>query len=658
MDVSEKLPEKGRDAFLVSSNPSLDEGQVLQGRYMLMKRIAQGGTSDIFRARDMLAVIGPDDRQSHIAIKIVKAELACEGQDLLLYEALTTRHLSHPNIVKVYDFHKEGSISFVTMELIDGESLADYMRRLPNKRLTHARMMSIFNEVCKALTYAHGQGVIHSDIKPSNILLLDSGQVKVIDFATARAFIDSNTLQPEQLPAKFYGYTLAYSSPETIADKPASPRDDVFSLACIVYEMLTGEHPFDRMPSCDVNQNYRIRQPKGLSIWPWLVLKIALSLDGNKRFQSINYFQRALKISRYAWVLAASSILFVVSLVWGGIGLNQHWQAKSEYQAKIEGLYDAQQKELQSVGYIKSQPVDQWLKLLPSLNDIPEPFRSDALSVLRNDLIEYSVNSVKVSLSEDPITGVLPNFDDLSALIDEISVYYPDSAKLSEISHLLVSTKEQIISMLQYHLKKSWNEPIYTGSSAEKINNFYTRVRLLSKAGSLSVDKKIEEYSKQVKVALDNKSYLVIYELHQFSERLDIPNSGFKSVWNTVDLAVIENSKALALYLNSNGQQSTYPEAALLFFAESEFNLIRNAVELAWLDKDIIAAKENVDRFVEKYSIPLSSGTRKDINQLLIEKLKAKIEYHRKKGYESSLANMKYIYDEFIASIQGTTGVN
>lgn len=118
---------KNIDTQKIEQLPSgiqLAEGTILLGRYMLMRQIGQGGTSSVYRVRDMLAVLGGDESESHIAAKIVKvppASASNHEQQMMLREALTTRHLAHPNILKVYDYHQDGDLYFVTMELIEGE---------------------------------------------------------------------------------------------------------------------------------------------------------------------------------------------------------------------------------------------------------------------------------------------------------------------------------------------------------------------------------------------------------------------------------------------------------------------------------------------------------------------------------------------------------
>jgi eukaryotic-like serine/threonine-protein kinase len=202
-----------------------------QGRYRLVRRIAAGGMGEVWEADD--TVLG-----RRVALKVLVEELAADDHATRRFvrEARATARLAHPNVARVYDFGRDGGTPFLVMELLEGQTLAD---RLASGPLPAAEAARVAAAVADALDAAHRRGIVHRDVKPSNVMLTAGGDVKVLDFGIAAAADEIHSTTGSGLYA-----TVAYVSPERVAGEPATPASDIYSLGAVLYELLCGRPPF------------------------------------------------------------------------------------------------------------------------------------------------------------------------------------------------------------------------------------------------------------------------------------------------------------------------------------------------------------------------------------------------------------------------------
>jgi eukaryotic-like serine/threonine-protein kinase len=214
---------------------SAGEPRTLAGRYRLDEVIGRGGMSTVYRGTDLAL-----DRV--VAVKVALDPLVEQSPVYLARftrEAQAAAAVGHPGVVTVYDAGADGPTRFIVMEYVPGRSLAEILSEREHKPLEPDEAADIAAQVADALSSAHAAGIIHRDIKPGNIMVEPDGSVKVLDFGIARA-LDGHTLTQT---ATVLG-TSAYMSPEQALGQPVDARSDVYSLGCVLYEMLTGEPPF------------------------------------------------------------------------------------------------------------------------------------------------------------------------------------------------------------------------------------------------------------------------------------------------------------------------------------------------------------------------------------------------------------------------------
>ena len=209
--------------------------KLLAGRYELIEKIGEGGMAVVYKARCRLL-------NRYVAIKILRPEFTKDIQFVESFkrESQAAAGLQHPNIVSVYDVGKEGDINFIVMELIDGRPLSDIIKE--EAPMNYKRAIEITRQVASALGLAHRNNIIHRDVKPHNIMITRDGTAKLADFGIAKAVSNSTIMANET--NRVIG-SVHYFSPEQARGAYVDERSDIYSLGIVLYEMLTGQVPFD-----------------------------------------------------------------------------------------------------------------------------------------------------------------------------------------------------------------------------------------------------------------------------------------------------------------------------------------------------------------------------------------------------------------------------
>lgn len=207
------------------------DGIVLGKRYEVLSKVGAGGMADVYKGRDQML-------NRYVAIKVLKKEFREDENFVRKFrsEAQASAGLLHPNVVNVYDVGEDRGLYYMVMELVEGITLKEYIEK--KGRLSHKEVISIAIQMCSGIGAAHAAGIIHRDIKPQNIIISKDGKVKVTDFGIAKA-VTSNTISTNAMGS------VHYTSPEQARGGFSDQKSDIYSIGITLYEMVTGQVPFD-----------------------------------------------------------------------------------------------------------------------------------------------------------------------------------------------------------------------------------------------------------------------------------------------------------------------------------------------------------------------------------------------------------------------------
>ena len=234
-------------------------GKKLDGLYEVRELIGSGGMANVYKAV-MLGHNGPVPAGTVVAVKVLRQEYMHDPDLVRRFknESKAISLLNHPNIVKVYDVSVNDDLQYIVMEYVDGMTLREYLNQRGG-RLTNRETVHFISQILKALEHAHANGVVHRDIKPQNIMLLDNGQLRMMDFGIARISRAENQL----LSGKAMG-SVHYISPEQAKGDETDCTSDIYSVGVMMYEMLSGHLPFDADDMVEVAIKQISDQPKSL----------------------------------------------------------------------------------------------------------------------------------------------------------------------------------------------------------------------------------------------------------------------------------------------------------------------------------------------------------------------------------------------------------
>jgi len=233
--------------------------------FKITAKLGEGGMGEVYRATD--TKLGRE-----VAIKVLPAEMATSAERLERFrrEAMTLASLDHPGVVGVYSVEEADGLHFLTMQLVEGEPLD---RVIPDGGLPVERILKIATELTDALAAAHEKGIVHRDLKPSNVMVTAEGRVKVLDFGLAKFTgpqseeVLNSTLQTELRTSDGVVMgTVPYMSPEQLSGQEVDHRSDIFSLGVLLYEMASGERPYQGRSSVELASAILRDKPPPLAV--------------------------------------------------------------------------------------------------------------------------------------------------------------------------------------------------------------------------------------------------------------------------------------------------------------------------------------------------------------------------------------------------------
>ncbi len=228
----------------------MTEPIILSNRYRLEESLGSGGMSIVYRAHDLML-------ERTVAIKLLRKDYSNNPQfrQQFRQEAKAAARLTHPNIATVHDFGLDSNQIFIIMEYVPGNDLKSLLRE--HGRMDVTESIDLIIQACAGIGYAHRAGLVHCDIKPQNMLVTPDGHLKVVDFGIARALA---SISPDEKSEIVWG-SPHYFSPEQAAGNAPSPASDVYSLGIVLYEMLTGQLPFNGETPEQLADQHRLSLP-------------------------------------------------------------------------------------------------------------------------------------------------------------------------------------------------------------------------------------------------------------------------------------------------------------------------------------------------------------------------------------------------------------
>lgn len=271
-----------------------EEGEILNGRFELKQQISTGTVYHVYRAVD-LRKMEAVARDPYVAVKILKRRFSTHQAWLIALQRRVQKcqHLIHPNIGRVYDINRDGQTIYITEEYLYGQSLAQKLHTDNFEGLAPQQARPLISAMAKAFTFAHQQGITHSNFKLSKVFITDTGEIKVIDFFIPPAYgkIRAPTAETSNDSVSTPHEESDYASPERLELLNPDPRDHVFAHASIIYEMLSGHRPFSGQGTLgEREKRNNLYRPAGLKAKEWGALRRALVFERDKRTPTLERF--------------------------------------------------------------------------------------------------------------------------------------------------------------------------------------------------------------------------------------------------------------------------------------------------------------------------------------------------------------------------------
>jgi serine/threonine protein kinase len=451
----------------------MQPGSILKDRYVLETVIGRGGMGVVFKAKDLRREEA-QDRNPHIAVKILNDEFRRHPESLkaLQRESRKAQDLAHPNIVTVFDFDRDGATVFMTMEFLEGRALDVYTKDATFDGMPLSEAYPLIAGLGGALGYAHDKGIVHSDLKPANAFLTKAGVIKVFDFGIARAAKLPGDKSGEMTlfdPGSLGALTPAYASCEMLDGEEPDARDDIYALACIAYEMLTGRHPFNKRSAAEARDKGLTLTPiKGLSRRNWRGLQRGLAFRRDDRSPNVAVFLDDLKVRKLGKVPiavgAAASIAAIALVVSVGPSYLQDRRVDNmvssivssndvEISAVLQDLSELDAVEQDTVtgnSQVRSRLIDYFESEVVAAADALDYPRAEAL--LAQALALYGDSNAIANAAEDLERGK-------AELLSELDNRY--NANL-QAGRILPSDENNIIDVLEIYEKIDPNNPALT----------------------------------------------------------------------------------------------------------------------------------------------------------------------------------------------------
>lgn len=402
-------------------------GMVLGGNFTLLEELGRGGMGQVFKAEDGWAKAAQDSNP-YVAVKVINPEFGRHADAVIALqrEAKRAHTLAHPNVITVYQFERDGPYAYITMEYLRGRTLDAVLKTEFPKGAPYERAWPIIRQVCAALEYGHTKvyenkkGIVHSDLKPSNVFVCDDGTIKLLDFGISRPMAatanaaDATHFDPR---LRLRALSAAYAALEMWTTGDPDPRDDIYGLGCVTYEILTGTHPFtDPQPPFG-----KLSAPQALSEGrvparipsldrsQWEALRKALAFKRSDRMPTVAAFLQAFQ--HKSFVRRHAALLSTVGAICVAAGLGA---AALTYRSYVE----------QNADFIEAPPPPH-VEVTAAQRDQLEDYLTQA---------ENNLKSARLAMAPDELTYVLSEgVNNVDEILKAALAIQPDNAQALQL---------------------------------------------------------------------------------------------------------------------------------------------------------------------------------------------------------------------------------
>ena len=482
-DISPVSPQIVEKASKPAHHETLGPGVTLKERFVLLEKLGQGGMGVVFKAKDLLKVEAKD-KDPYVAIKVLTdAFKKYSGSFIALQrEASKAQRLAHPNIATVYDFDRDGNTVFMTMEYLQGKPLNQLIKEITKNPLKLDHALHIVEELCSGLAYAHEKLLIHSDFKPGNCFLLNDGHVKLLDFGIARASTQTDEERENTMfdPAKLSAVTPAYATPEMFAGMNPDPRDDIYGLACVAYQLLAGgKHPYNKVASPKIKElGIKPKPIKGLNRRQQKTLMKALTVVREDRIEDVEKFAEGMR-SKKSHTKTILLVTMFLAIIGAGIGYKPFLEFQEE-----QDLYD-------KIQLIKSGDKAMMIETIWSLDQLDQEHQKILSVGLRREIITFYRDRIRAVFR--PQEG-LYDYPQARDLLGQANKHYPDSVALSTIGDQIKEQHDRLMNSLVSLYKRYFDtKKLIKTSSGEDLTTVIPIIKRVDPKHYLLKDKKLAD---------------------------------------------------------------------------------------------------------------------------------------------------------------------
>lgn len=440
-------------------------GATIKNRYEIESLIGHGGLCDVFLAKDKILESSGSDTP-YVALKVLQNEYASQPETarMLIREAQQTQKLSHPNIIRVYDFGVDGDIYFLVMEYVDGETLEGIIQRSRPDGLRYNSALSILNQTLDALSYAHSLGVVHADLKPANVILTSEGKVKLLDFGVSK----TQQLKHDQYAAKrkskdtdTLGYTPNYASLDILSGKEPKFSDDLFAFFCITFELLSCKHPYGRTPVDEaLKKGIKVRKPTNLPFSKWSLFGNAFATGTVP--QGLNCVDIKARLNRNRWPLYSGIAASVALLA----ALGMFYQQQQGTISKLNLALAEKEQTIELAEQLLNTLPEDTKALIDDKQGLHPVIEAGFLRLYKPHLLGEFESKIDDVLNSDVTT--YPNYDQIESILQQAKVYYPDSHKIEVLALDIQSSKHSTLLSIARQINSHLEKSVYAQVEGEK----------------------------------------------------------------------------------------------------------------------------------------------------------------------------------------------